>query len=697
MAVVGGLAAGSEGLVAHWRFDKVVGGDAWVDISGQRLAAQAQSGVEYVKDGGREFLKFDGLDQGLEVRSTNFFKLSEQITTMVWLKAAHLRGHTVIFGIPNANPEWTTPAFGMYASGGFIVYGQFGDKRTPKALIESSKPLALHEWVCVTVTSDGERLKCYVDGELDGELAQRAILHDSGNPLLVGWGYGNNKRNFKGLIGELRIYNRALAAAEVQALFKASVGEYQRDKRRSIAADGTVVVETHGSNPDTPGSWRQQATRLLDLLDGYQRVGEAPRLSKYGGALDLPRSVGSGFFRVAQVDGRWWLIDPEGYRFINVGLSTVSLPKDVNENFGSTGRWVQELTDQLRGTGFNGLGNNSHTNLQSVKEPLCWVLRHNFLFSFARHKRLHEPASGTYGFPNRCMPVFHPEFPAWCEEYGKELQKTANDPLLLGIMTENEIQCPWDMLDRFLALEQAEPDMRHGYTAAVAWLKARKGVDDIKEVKLTRSDRYQFIAYAFEYYYKVVVPIVRKNDPNHLYLGSRINYGNGQFDNPWFWRMLPKYHDVVSVNYYARWGADRGEMEDWTAWANLPIIFTEWYAKALDVQPKLANTHGAGWVVRTQEDRARYYQHFALAALETPIVVGWHFFKYRDDPPEAKALDNFGGANKGMYDIYGKPHLPLLQSSAAVNREKYALIEFFDRRRVNEESIDFNIKPTAQR
>ena len=33
---------------------------------------------------------------------------------------------------------------------------------------------------------------------------------------------------------------------------------------------------------------------------------------------------GSGFFRVAETDGRWWLVDPEGYRFLSVGCDCVS-------------------------------------------------------------------------------------------------------------------------------------------------------------------------------------------------------------------------------------------------------------------------------------------------------------------------------------------------------------------------------------
>jgi hypothetical protein len=565
----------------------------------------------------------------------------------------------------------------MYASGGHVVYGQFGDKRAPKVLLESRAPVPLKQWVCVAATSDGDTLRLYLNGALDAEVKQRAVLAFNGRPLLIGAGLGR-KPSFKGRLGELRLYNRVLAAEEIRALFEETRAAYGWEPPAAgVQRDGTVVVETHGSNPETPDPWRVQQTRLLEMLDGYVPSGDRVTLNRYGGRMDVPRERATGFFRTQKIGDRWWLIDPEGCRFYHVGINVVQMPRGADAE-----RWPEQVTAQLRENGFNGLGNWSNTRLQKVEQPLVWVLRHNFLFDFARKKKLVEPASGTQGFPNRCMPVFHPEFPAFCEEFGRALAATANDPTLLGIMTENEIQCPVDLLDRYLASDTGNPDMKPGYDAAAAWVVARKG--SLDTAGLTRRDRYAFIAYAFERYYSLVVPIVRKHDPNHLYLGSRINYSAGQFDNPWFWKMLAPYHDAVSVNYYHRWGPQADETGDWAAWADRPILFTEWYAKALDVVPTLANTHGAGWVVRTQEDRARYYQHFALGALEAKNVVGWHFFKYMDDPPESTALDNMGGVNKGMFDVSGQPHRPLLDRARAVNREAYPLIDFFDKRNLGE-------------
>lgn len=46
-------------------------------------------------------------------------------------------------------------------------------------------------------------------------------------------------------------------------------------------------------------------------------------VGRYGG--DLGRQLPAiGFYRVEQVDGRWWLIDPEGHPFFRSGVNSVS-------------------------------------------------------------------------------------------------------------------------------------------------------------------------------------------------------------------------------------------------------------------------------------------------------------------------------------------------------------------------------------
>jgi hypothetical protein len=665
------------GLVGHWMFGES-DGKTVADLSGRGNTGQIEFGsIEQEK--ATQSLQFDGLGSSVLIRETKPLEFSDAISAAIWVKAAQWRNRTVLFGEPNPTESWTTPIFGMSASASDnrVVFGLWLERGGAKTLVESPDPLPLAQWLMLVGTYDGSAARLYINGQQVSQEAAHGGVTRMGQPLWIGKGRGD-KPAFKGRVGELRLYDRALTADEVHGLYEATKTYYDLSRPQAASAgDGTVIVETHGKSPDDKAPWRPRPTRLLELVKGYSPSGTRPNVDQYGGWLDRPRQPAAGFFRVERIDGRQWLIDPERCLFFHVAINTVWEPRNIEAGFGSADRWAQTVTSDLRANGFNGLGNGSSQRLQEVKPPLIWVLRRDFMFSFARKKKLVESAAGTQGFTNRCMPVFHPEFEAFCHDYAAGLAETTHDPYLLGIMTDNELQCPVDLLDRNLALDATNADLKPNRDAAAEWLKSRHGSTDSKTI--TAYDRYQFIAYAFERYYRIVTKAIREFDTNHLCLGSRLNYATGEFDNPYFWKAIAPYHDVISVNYYTNWGPDPALLADWEQWAGRPILFTEWYAKAMDV-PGLANRLGAGWLVRTQEDRARYYQHFALGCLEAPNVVGWHFFKYADDPSESKALDSAGGTNKGMFDLEGRPYLPLLDRARAVNFEVYPLIEFFQKR-----------------
>lgn len=665
------------GLVGWWRF---------ADSDGKTVKDLSPRGNNGIIEGGTlrpekagQSLELDGLGGHVVVAEKTPFGLTKAVTSALWVKAAVLRTNTTIFGVPMPTPGWTTPVFGMYAANGRIVYGQWGSQGVAKALVETPDPLPLNTWIFLAATADGAVVRLYVNGAPVAEKPHAGALSRAEQPLFIGKGAGYGRPSLNGRVGEVRLYDRALGADEVRALFDETRTAYDLagPPPKRTFADGTVTVESPGSSPDK-GTWRAYPTRVLEKLAGYAPSGGDVKVDAYGGRTDRPREKATGFFRATKIDGRHWLIDPDGYRFFHVGINTVNPPRGVDALFGSAAAWGQATTDTLRSGGFNGVSSGRIPDLRAAKQPLVWVMRRSFLFEFARKKKLTLPASGTVGFINMCMPVFHPDFEPHCEEAARSLADTAGDPLMLGIMTDNEIQCPPNLLDRFLELDAANPDLKPGRDAAAAWLAARKGSADTAGI--TQRDRYEFIAFAFERYYRIVTKAIRKYDPNHMYLGSRINYRAGQFENPYWWKAVAPYHDAVSVNYYHMWGPDASDLALWEAWGGRPIFFSEWYAKAQDV-PGLANAKGAGWLVRTQADRAAFYQHFVMGALECRNVVGVHWFKYMDDPSDSVALDNAGGANKGMFDVKGQPHAPLFDRAKAVNKEAYPLIEFFDKRK----------------
>ncbi|GAB5379479.1 MAG: beta-galactosidase [Aliiglaciecola sp.] len=51
----------------------------------------------------------------------------------------------------------------------------------------------------------------------------------------------------------------------------------------------------------------------------------APKRSKYGGYTGAAKRKATGFFRVEKVDGKWWMIDPEGHLFFSHGPANVRM------------------------------------------------------------------------------------------------------------------------------------------------------------------------------------------------------------------------------------------------------------------------------------------------------------------------------------------------------------------------------------
>lgn len=659
----------ADGLVGQWSFTE----NFAAAKSGAGLPLVLSQASVQREPGGAVSLVCDGFDGGGVVDERSPLRFGTGCTLAIWVWPTRERGSEPVFGRPNPNPAWTTPVTGLQLAEGCPVFGLFSPQR--KLLLEGP-PLPLRAWSLVVATADGARVALWVNGRQVAEAAQTLpIPPASGQPWYLG---RSALQHFRGRLGEAWVWARALPADEVAAVHAASAPGYAGRAPRVAAASGAsdqfVPVESPGSRTDA-GTWRFRPTRTLAGLRGFT-AGDAPAVDRWGGRTDRPARNATGFFRAERVDGRWWLVTPEGHLYWNVAINSVRPPRSVPA--AQTGEFAARVTRELRELGFNGLGNGSLPALQAVDSALPWSIRLNFMASFAQHHRQTYPTSGHTGFTEQCFPVFHPDFPAWARRQAEALKATLGDASAVGIFTDNELQCPSDLLDRHLKLPETDPYLGHGRRAALAWLEAEKLSADPS--RLTLRDRYRFIAHVFGTYARIVHDAIREVDTRHLILGPRFNVHRGQFDNPWFWKAVGPWIDVVAVNYYVLWGPQSADLREWSEAMQRPILLTEWYSKAQDA-PKLSNAKGAGWLVRTQLDRARYYQHFVLAAYETPELVGFHYFKYLDDDADSVALDSAGGANKGICHADGTPWIELQDAARAVNRQVYPLLDFFDVRR----------------
>ncbi len=206
----------------------------------------------------------------------------------------------------------------------------------------------------------------------------------------------------------------------------------------------------------------------------------------------------------------------------------------------------------MRAHYFNGTGGWSRNEaFLNTSQPLPYIMRLSFMSSFGKQLGVTHRVPGHTGFELECIPVFHPDFPAFCEQHARQLDDYRDDPMLLGIYSDNELQTP--KLENYLKLDPANPAQRPNYEAAVQWLRERKGKQDVSATDITVMDRMEFAGYVFEKYFAEVSKAIKAHAPHHLYIGSRFMRPN--FTNPFIWKAASPYCDVVSVNYYGSLGS----------------------------------------------------------------------------------------------------------------------------------------------
>lgn len=427
-----------------------------------------------------------------------------------------------------------------------------------------------------------------------------------------------------------------------------------------------------------PGQkWTARPTRILADYPGATAIKPDAGLSRYGG-LKAHKVAATGFFRTEKVDGRWWLVDPDGHLFLNKGVTSVNMLRTpgaqaaCQAKFGGEARWGEHTTALLRAHDFNGLGAWTDTDrMREADPPLVFTRLWSFMSSYGKQRGGTFQKPGHTGYPGDCIFVFDPEFEEFCDEHARQLAATKDDPWLLGHFSDNEMPLRHGALTNYLAL----PATDHGHQAALAWLHARHGARATAR-DVQPADLPDFLEFMVDRYFRIISRAIKKHDPNHLYLGARFHGVDLRL--PEIFRAAGPHLDVVSVNYYGVWTPNPERLTMWERESGKPVLITEWYAKGAD--SGLANTGGAGWLVKTQRDRGLFYENFTLALLESPVCVGWHWFKYIDNDPEDRRADPSNhDSNKGIVSNRYEPYRPLLESMKRINERAYGLVDYFNK------------------
>jgi hypothetical protein len=198
------------GLVAAYGFEEGAGAAA-ADVSGAGNNAAIEGAAHTPAGRFGHALSFDGVDDLVTVPSAAAFAGSP-FTVEAWVNPTGLSG-------------WRSAV--MKEAPGGLVWGLYAHDNAPRpavtaiiASVETSAPgtaaLPLETWSHLAATYDGATLRMFVNGVRTAAVAVTGALMAASDPIRIGgnriWG-----EYFSGRIDEVRIYARALSAAEIQA------------------------------------------------------------------------------------------------------------------------------------------------------------------------------------------------------------------------------------------------------------------------------------------------------------------------------------------------------------------------------------------------------------------------------------------------------------------------------------------------
>ncbi len=379
----------------------------------------------------------------------------------------------------------------------------------------------------------------------------------------------------------------------------------------------------------------------------------APAYDTYGGWLQLTGAK-TGYFHTQQIDGRWWLVTPDGHVFFSKGVDNVSYypeakssPKPPDD----TAAWAQSAARNLHDWNFNTAG--------------AWSARQLYITGIVYAPVLNMAAAvqRDVWLKGRAVDYFSEEFRAAADRVAEaNCAPHANDPWLLGYFTDNELRWHKDwrsgqsLLESYLAM----PESSAGFQRASEFLKKRGQT----AAHLTEEDKEEFLGLVAGEYGRVTSAAIRHHDPNHLILGCRFAGYAGDSAT----RALGPYFDVISYHSYAA-NAPVEQLEKVAHLTGKPVMITEFSFKAMD--SGLPNTKGAAKPVATQQDRAEGFARYVRALAALPYCVGYHWFEYRDEPQEGR----FDGENSnyGVVRIDFTPWEVLTAGMTKVNLEIEAL------------------------
>jgi Concanavalin A-like lectin/glucanases superfamily len=206
-----------SGLVAAYSFDEGTGATV-ADSSGTGNSGTVANTTWTTSGRYGNALNFNGSNALVSVADAPSLRLTNAMTLEAWVFPAVVNRawRDVIYkGDDNYYLEATSTRNPAVPVGG----GRFGPAGTD---VNGTASLPVNTWAHLALTYDGATLRLYVNGVQVGSRARSGNLVTSANPLQMG-GDSIHGQYFTGTIDEVRVYNQARSATQIQGDMSAPI------------------------------------------------------------------------------------------------------------------------------------------------------------------------------------------------------------------------------------------------------------------------------------------------------------------------------------------------------------------------------------------------------------------------------------------------------------------------------------------
>ncbi|MDO5581013.1 MAG: beta-galactosidase [Planctomycetia bacterium] len=440
--------------------------------------------------------------------------------------------------------------------------------------------------------------------------------------------------------------------------------------------------------------------------------------NQYGGWLDGPRFKATGHFRVEKIEGKWWMIDPEGCLYwshgpVRVTSSSAVTPLDNREKYfenlpkaGSpfaqfyktrdellwpyyVKRNIQKTYDfsssnvyrkygkdwrniyaemahkRLRSWGMNTVANSSDAQICLMNKT-----------PYTDRIELKSPAiEGSFDGWWKFRDPFDPEFRANFRRQLQERKEEINNPWCFGFFVDNELSwgtesslgewtlnSPASQCAKIEFVKRLQKKYGSIEKLNAAWNGKYASWDSLLQIsklppKGAKADCKEFSEAIVDGYYRSIREEFKKVAPDKLYLGCR--FAGSANEN--FLRIGAKYCDALSFNIY-RFVLDEFKLPEGI---DLPILVGEFHFGALD----RGMFHWTLIGVKNQKERGQAYYNYVESALRHPNFIGVHWHQFGEQPTTGR----FDGENfqNGFLDVCDTPYWDTIEKAREIGYKMY--------------------------